>query len=40
MAARGGWKTEGNRSLREVNERLMAKFVLRQFNHFKNPIKS
>jgi len=25
MAARGGWKIEDNRSLREVNERFMAK---------------
>jgi len=40
MATRVAGKTEGNRPLREINEILMAKFVLRQFNHFKNPIKS
>ena len=40
MAARVVGKTEGNRPLKEINDRLIAKFVLRQFNHFKNSIKS
>jgi len=33
-------KIEGNRPLREINGRLIAKFILRQFNHFKNSMKS
>jgi len=40
MAARVVGKIEGNRPLREINDRLNAKFVLRQFNHFKDSIKS
>jgi len=40
MAARLAGKIEGNRPLREINDRLISKFVLRQFNHFKNSIKS
>jgi len=40
MATRVARKIEGNRPLREVNDRLIAKFVLKQFSHFKNSIKS